>query len=95
MAVMLFHIEGNLESLVCTYYFFADSRLSLLPCFLFFVSIFLFFQGNIPSYPDNGKCYLLFQVSACSSVDLIIGVLGWSMGCSWPSFMENHQFLEC
>ncbi|XP_044492995.1 putative GTP diphosphokinase RSH1, chloroplastic isoform X2 [Mangifera indica] len=49
MAVMLFHIEGNLESLV----------------------------------------------SACSSVDLIIGVLGWSMGCSWPSFMENHQFLEC
>ncbi|KAJ0051931.1 hypothetical protein Pint_00937 [Pistacia integerrima] len=49
MAVMLFHIEGNLESLV----------------------------------------------NACSSVDLILGVLGWSIGCSWPSSMENHQFLEC
>ncbi|KAL5795651.1 hypothetical protein ACOSQ2_000471 [Xanthoceras sorbifolium] len=49
MAVMLFHIEGNLESLV------------------------------------NG----------CSSVDLILGVLGWSTACTWPSSVENHQFLEC
>jgi len=22
-------------------------------------------------------------VSACSSVDMILGVLGWSVGCSW------------
>ncbi|KAJ9187810.1 hypothetical protein P3X46_003227 [Hevea brasiliensis] len=49
MSVMLFHIEGNPDSLV----------------------------------------------KACSSVDLIFGVLGWSMGCSWPSSMENPQFLEC
>ncbi|TXG63376.1 hypothetical protein EZV62_010370 [Acer yangbiense] len=49
MAVMLFHVEGNLESLV----------------------------------------------NACSGVDLILGVLGWSTGCSWPSTVENHQFLEC
>ncbi|KAK2649542.1 hypothetical protein Ddye_017031 [Dipteronia dyeriana] len=49
MAVMLFHVEGNLESLV----------------------------------------------NACSSVDLILGVLGWSTGCTWPSTAENHQFLEC
>uniref|UniRef100_A0A5B7AKY2 Putative GTP diphosphokinase RSH1, chloroplastic n=1 Tax=Davidia involucrata TaxID=16924 RepID=A0A5B7AKY2_DAVIN len=34
-------------------------------------------------------------VSACSRVDLILGVLGWSTGCSWPSSMESHQFLEC
>ncbi|KAA8549136.1 hypothetical protein F0562_000820 [Nyssa sinensis] len=34
-------------------------------------------------------------VSACSRVDLILGVLGWSTGCSWPSSMENHGFLEC
>lgn len=34
-------------------------------------------------------------ISACSKVDLILGVLGWSTGCSWPSSMENQQFLEC
>ncbi|KAJ7977605.1 RelA/SpoT family [Quillaja saponaria] len=49
MAVMLFHIDGNLEHLV----------------------------------------------NACSRVDLILGVLGWSTGCSWPSLMENHDILEC
>ncbi|CAK9185826.1 unnamed protein product [Ilex paraguariensis] len=49
MAVMLFHIESSLDSLV----------------------------------------------SACSKVDLILGVLGWSTGCSWPSSMENHPVLEC
>ncbi|KAJ7973001.1 RelA/SpoT family [Quillaja saponaria] len=49
MAVMLFHIEGNLENLV----------------------------------------------NACSRVDLILGVLWWSTGCSWPSLMENHDILEC
>ncbi|KAH9730571.1 putative GTP diphosphokinase RSH1 [Citrus sinensis] len=49
IAVMLFHVEGNLESLV----------------------------------------------NACSSVDLILGVLGWSTGCSWPSSKEDWQFHEC
>ncbi|CAI8615136.1 unnamed protein product [Vicia faba] len=49
MAVMLFHVEGNLENLV----------------------------------------------NACSRVDQILGVLGWSTGCSWPSLMENHGVLEC
>lgn len=49
MAVMLFHVEGNLECLV----------------------------------------------NASSSIDLILGVLGWSMGCSWPSSTETRQFLEC
>lgn len=34
-------------------------------------------------------------VNACSSVDLILGVLGWSSGCSWPSSLDNHHFLEC
>lgn len=49
MAVMLFHVEGSLDSLV----------------------------------------------DACSRVNLILGVLGWSIGCSWPSSLENRQFLEC
>lgn len=49
IAVMLFHVEGNLESLV----------------------------------------------NACSSVDLILGVLGWSTGCSWPSSKGDWQFHEC
>ncbi|CAI9785598.1 unnamed protein product [Fraxinus pennsylvanica] len=51
----------------------------------------------------NGMGVMLFHVeasldsliSACSKVDLILGVLGWSTGCSWPSSMENQQFLEC
>ncbi|CAN6693697.1 unnamed protein product [Malus baccata var. baccata] len=49
MAVMLFHVEGNVESLVI----------------------------------------------ACSSIDIILGVLGWSTGCSVPSSMDNLQYLEC
>ncbi|XWS36147.1 hypothetical protein CRYUN_Cryun20dG0059600 [Craigia yunnanensis] len=49
MAVMLFHVEANLEILV----------------------------------------------NACSRVDLIPGVLGWSIGCSWPSSIESNQLLEC
>ncbi|XP_059625639.1 putative GTP diphosphokinase RSH1, chloroplastic [Cornus florida] len=49
MSVILFHVEGNLDSLVI----------------------------------------------ACSRVDLIFGVLGWSTGCSWPSSMDNHGVLEC
>lgn len=35
------------------------------------------------------------QENASSSVDLILGVLGWSTGCSWPSSLDNHHFLEC
>ncbi|XP_072997784.1 putative GTP diphosphokinase RSH1, chloroplastic isoform X1 [Typha latifolia] len=34
-------------------------------------------------------------VSACLSVDVILGVLGWSAGCSWTSPLDNHSFLEC
>ncbi|XP_039042929.1 putative GTP diphosphokinase RSH1, chloroplastic isoform X1 [Hibiscus syriacus] len=34
-------------------------------------------------------------VNACSRVDSIPGVLGWSIGCSWPSSTENNQILEC
>ncbi|GAV56993.1 TGS domain-containing protein/RelA_SpoT domain-containing protein/HD_4 domain-containing protein [Cephalotus follicularis] len=49
VAVMLFHVEANLDSLV----------------------------------------------DACISVDLILGVLGWSTGCSWPSIVNKHQFHEC
>ncbi|XP_043721516.1 putative GTP diphosphokinase RSH1, chloroplastic isoform X2 [Telopea speciosissima] len=49
MGVMLFHIEGSLDSMV----------------------------------------------NACSSVDLIPGVLIWSTGCTWPSSTDGHQFLEC
>ncbi|KAL8513409.1 hypothetical protein ACS0TY_012754 [Phlomoides rotata] len=51
----------------------------------------------------KGMGVMLFQVessldelaSACSKVDLILGVLGWSTGCSWRSSSENHQFREC
>ncbi|KAF9621537.1 hypothetical protein IFM89_022764 [Coptis chinensis] len=34
-------------------------------------------------------------VNACLSMDLILGVLGWSVGCTWPSSSENDHFLEC
>lgn len=34
-------------------------------------------------------------VHACSGVDVILGVLGWSAGCSWSSPLDNHNFLEC
>ncbi|CAD5190587.1 unnamed protein product [Musa acuminata subsp. malaccensis] len=40
------------------------------------------FEGT----PDN-------LVNACSSVDVILGVLGWSAGCSWSSPMDDHNFL--
>nr|XP_043609294.1 putative GTP diphosphokinase RSH1, chloroplastic isoform X2 [Erigeron canadensis] len=35
------------------------------------------------------------MVSACSKVDLVLGVLGWSAGCSWPSLPEGQQIREC
>ncbi|XP_008784775.2 putative GTP diphosphokinase RSH1, chloroplastic [Phoenix dactylifera] len=34
-------------------------------------------------------------VNACSGVDVILGVLGWSAGCSWSSPLDDHNFLEC
>ncbi|KAK7259280.1 hypothetical protein RIF29_24882 [Crotalaria pallida] len=54
----------------------------------------------------RGIAVMLFQVDgnlanlvcACSSIDLILGVLGWSTGCSWPSLMEDREVynvLEC
>ncbi|KAL0371478.1 UNVERIFIED_CONTAM: putative GTP diphosphokinase RSH1, chloroplastic [Sesamum angustifolium] len=51
----------------------------------------------------KGMGVMLFHVEAsldnlagaCSKVDTILGVLGWSTGCSWLSAMENHQLLEC
>ncbi|KAI3883919.1 hypothetical protein MKX03_017382 [Papaver bracteatum] len=49
MGVMLFHIEGSLDSLV--------------------------------------KCSM--------RVDLILGVLGWSAGCSWPCSSNDHFLHEC
>ncbi|CAA2989339.1 GTP diphosphokinase RSH1, chloroplastic isoform X2 [Olea europaea subsp. europaea] len=50
----------------------------------------------------QGMGVMLFHVEAsldslvnvCSGVDSILGVLGWSVGCSWPILMENQQFLE-
>ncbi|XP_078445106.1 RELA/SPOT homolog 1 [Wolffia australiana] len=32
---------------------------------------------------------------ACTGVDFVLGVLGWSAGCSWASPSENRQFFEC
>ncbi|CAN0885595.1 Putative GTP diphosphokinase RSH1, chloroplastic [Linum grandiflorum] len=54
---------------------------------------------------DRGKgmAVLLFHieadlenlVKAWSSIDVILGVLGWSTGCSWPISTESHRYLEC
>ncbi|KAK1412511.1 hypothetical protein QVD17_33821 [Tagetes erecta] len=46
---------------------------------------------------EKGLAVILFQVessldnmvSACSRVDLVLGVLGWSTGCSLPGLTEN------
>ncbi|XP_013676990.1 putative GTP diphosphokinase RSH1, chloroplastic isoform X2 [Brassica napus] len=51
----------------------------------------------------RGLAVMLFQIEAnieslvtvCAKVDLILGVLGWSSGCSWPKSTNNAQFLEC
>ncbi|EOX95153.1 RELA/SPOT isoform 2 [Theobroma cacao] len=51
----------------------------------------------------RGMAVMLFHVEAdleilvdaCSRVDLILGVLGWSIGCSWPSSIQNDQLREC
>ncbi|KAJ9696561.1 hypothetical protein PVL29_008666 [Vitis rotundifolia] len=34
-------------------------------------------------------------VNACSSIDLISGVLGWSTGCSWPNTVETPLWNKC
>ncbi|XP_076894078.1 putative GTP diphosphokinase RSH1, chloroplastic isoform X1 [Bidens hawaiensis] len=51
----------------------------------------------------RGMAVILFHVeasldnlvSACSRVDIVLGVLGWSTGCSWPSLGENQNIREC
>ncbi|XP_071742582.1 putative GTP diphosphokinase RSH1, chloroplastic [Rutidosis leptorrhynchoides] len=51
----------------------------------------------------RGMAVILFHVdaslddlaSACSRMDLVLGVLGWSTGCTWPSLLHNHQIREC
>ncbi|MFS8014244.1 hypothetical protein Hanom_Chr15g01342351 [Helianthus anomalus] len=35
------------------------------------------------------------MVSACSRVDMVIGVLGWSTGCSVPGLIESRHVQEC
>ncbi|KAI3749205.1 hypothetical protein L2E82_19812 [Cichorium intybus] len=51
----------------------------------------------------RGMCVILFHVeasmenmvSACSRADLVLGVLGWSTGCTWPGLTKNQQVREC
>nr|GEX44704.1 putative GTP diphosphokinase RSH1, chloroplastic [Tanacetum cinerariifolium] len=51
----------------------------------------------------RGMAVMLFHVeasvdnlvSACSKVDLVLGVLGWSTGCSCPNLAQNQQIREC
>ncbi|CAB4291861.1 unnamed protein product [Prunus armeniaca] len=52
---------------------------------------------------ERGMAVMLFHVEgsaeslvrACLSIDVILGVLGWSTGCSWPSSVDNPRYLEC
>ncbi|XP_030486491.2 putative GTP diphosphokinase RSH1, chloroplastic isoform X1 [Cannabis sativa] len=41
------------------------------------------------------ECSTENLVNACSSIDIILGVLGWSTGCSWSSSTDNPDILEC
>ena len=34
-------------------------------------------------------------VNACENVDVVLGVLGWSTGCSWSNSPDDLSFLEC
>ncbi|KAI4326437.1 hypothetical protein MLD38_031752 [Melastoma candidum] len=51
----------------------------------------------------KGMAVMMFHVDsslenlviASSSIDLILGVLGWSTGCSWPNSVEDRQLMEC
>ncbi|XP_027162650.1 putative GTP diphosphokinase RSH1, chloroplastic isoform X3 [Coffea eugenioides] len=51
----------------------------------------------------RGMAIMLFHVEAdvdslvsgCSRVELILGVLGWSTGCSWLSPLQTQELLEC
>lgn len=93
MGVMLFHIEGTVEDLVIIIgppfsSIHPPTRLTQRGHFYprivcIFLIYFYIFDG------------LILQVDACSGVDLILGVLGWSAGCSWASPSENGHFLEC
>ncbi|KAM0053937.1 putative GTP diphosphokinase [Helianthus debilis subsp. tardiflorus] len=52
---------------------------------------------------EKGMAVILFHVesslddmvSACSRVDMVIGVLGWSTGCSVPGLTESRHVQEC
>ncbi|KAJ0651057.1 putative GTP diphosphokinase [Helianthus annuus] len=52
---------------------------------------------------EKGMAVILFHVesslddmvSACSRVDMVIGVLGWSTGCSVPALTESRHVQEC
>lgn len=51
----------------------------------------------------RGMAVMLFHVegdgenlvNACSRIDVIHGVLGWSTGCSWSSSIDSPEILEC
>lgn len=51
----------------------------------------------------RGMAVMLFHVegdgenlvNACSRIDMIHGVLGWSTGCSWSSSIDSPEILEC
>lgn len=77
MAVILFHIESSLESLVCV----AHSHFYNQSCVYYCLR--------------HTFCVILMQVSACSKVDLILGVLEWSTGSRWPGLTGNKQIREC
>ncbi|KAI3792262.1 hypothetical protein L2E82_06137 [Cichorium intybus] len=50
----------------------------------------------------RGMCVILFHVeasmenmvSAFSRADLVLGVLGWSTGCTWPGLTKNQQVTD-
>ncbi|XP_076890211.1 putative GTP diphosphokinase RSH1, chloroplastic [Bidens hawaiensis] len=52
---------------------------------------------------EKGMAVILFQVessldemvSACSRIELVIGVLGWSTGCSLRGLAERQEVREC
>ena len=71
MAVMLFHVECDVDNLV-----------------LYRTSISHYNQHLCYSFSHVTWFLLDFfytQVNACSSIDAILGVLGWSTGCSWST----------
>ena len=79
MAVMLFHVEGDGENLVLYWASHISHSLIISAWFSFSPDVNLF----------------LTQVNACSRIDMIHGVLGWSTGCSWSSSIDSPEILEC